>query len=201
MNEQSYPVASQLAPRIYEYVLAGLLLAVSAGGVVGYHVYHGFVTEEIARERAYWGIGLPFIGVAAGVWIFSYGWQRGDVEKAVRMAMWLTLGAAAIIAVVLGTLALKRVGGKGLGFLGGSKSVARSGWYFGDADESTGENYEDARPIFARRSPGMQAGIEVHCTRCGEMFVPQAPGGYCPACGHSSIGRPPQATERRRRRA
>ena len=200
-EEQSLSVTGELMPRIYEYVLAGLLLAVSCGGVMGYHVYHGFITEEIARDRAYWGIGLPFVGLAAGIYIFSYGWQRGEIEKAVRMSMWLTLGAAGIIAAVLGALALRRSAGKGgLGFFGGSHRSQRSGWYFGDEDEEYDE-YADPRPIFARRSPGMAGTIEVHCTKCGELFVPQAPGGYCPRCGHSAIGRPPQAAERRRRRA
>src|SRR5690606_24878098 len=175
MNEQTYLAPGELPPRIYEYVLAGLLLAGMAAAVTGYHAYHGFVTEEIARDRAYWGIGLPFIGLAGGLYLFSYGWQRGDVEKAARMAMWLTLGAAAFIAVVIGTLALKRSlkTGKGLGLLGfgSSGDDDRDGWYAGNGTE----NYRDSRPIFARRTPGMTGGIEIHCTHCGDMFVPQAP--------------------------
>jgi hypothetical protein len=208
MNEErSFSGTGALLPRIYEYVLAGLLLAISCGGVMGYHVYHGFITEEIARDRAYWGIGLPFIGLAAGIYIFSYGWQRGDIEKAVRMSMWLTLGAVGIIAAVLGALALRRSAGRGggIGFLGfGNGSYRRrrrSGWYFGTGydDDYEYDEYNDPRPIFGRTSPGRAGSIEIHCTKCGEMFVPQAPGGYCPRCGHSAIGRPPQAAERRRR--
>jgi len=204
MNEQNYPATSQLAPRIYEYVLAGLLLAVSAGGVVGYHVYHGFITEEIARDRAYWGIGLPFIGVVAGVYIYAYGWQRGDVEKAIRMSMWLSLGVLGIIAAVLGTLSLKRsarFGGIGLGFPGFGRSSyrrrPRSGWYAG----SGYDDYNDDPPLFGGsifggdrdEASGRAGSIEIHCVRCGEMFVPHAPGGYCPRCGHSAIGRPSKA--------
>ena len=189
MNE-NYASHAGLTPRIYEYVLAGLILALTGAALVGYHVYHGFVTREIERDLAYWGIGLPFIGVAAGLYIFAYGWQRGDVEKAVRMSMWLTLGAVAIIAAVFGALALKRVVRTGgLGFLGmsGRRRRRSSGWYVGT------EDYDDSRPIFARRTPGTPGGIEVHCTKCGQLFIPQAPGGYCPACGHSAIGRPRQA--------
>ena len=192
MNEPAYTSPSQLAPRIYEYVLAGLILTLTGAGLVGYHVYHGFVTLEIERELAYWGMGLPFIGVAAGLYVFSYGWQRGDVEKAVRMSMWLTLGAVAIIAAVLGALALKRIVRSGVpgGIRLGGSVRGRSGWYAGS---DTHDQYDDSRPLFARRTPGVAAGIEIHCTKCGELFIPQAPGAYCPACGHSAVGRPRQA--------
>jgi hypothetical protein len=196
MNQQDLPVQSpiqQLEPRIYEYILAGLLLAAGAGAAMGYYIYHGFITNEIAHDRAYWGIGLPFVGVAAGIYIFAYGWQRGDVAKAVRMSMWLSLGVVGIIAAVLGVLALKRstrIPGFGiLGFGGRSYRNRRSGWYFGSGNDDDYDEYNYPRPIFARTSPASAGGIEIHCTNCGELFVPVAPGAYCPKCGHSAIGR------------
>jgi len=194
MNDSAYDPYAE--PRIYEYVLAGLLLAVAAGALVGYHVYHGFVTEEIARDRAYWGIGLPFVGVAAGLYIFAYGWQRGDVGKALRMSMWLSLGAVAVIVAVLGALALKRSGRIGLpGFVRGPYRRRRSGWYFG---RSYDEGPYDDRPMFGGpifgggTAEAVDRGPEVltvHCRNCGEMFTPQPPRALCPHCGHSTIGR------------
>ena len=206
MNENEYAGAFEtpglMPPRIWEYVLAGLLLAGCTGAVLGYYAYHGFVTEEIALDKAYWGIGLPFVGVALGVYIFSYGWQRGDIDKAVRMSMFLTLGVLGIVAAVVGTLALKRsirTGGLRLPGFGYATRRRRSGWHFGGDDDDYDE-YNDPRPIFARASHQQAGGIEIHCTKCGELFLPQAPGAYCPRCGHSAIGRPPVAQERRSRR-
>lgn len=205
MHEREYTSGAPglLPPRIWEYVLAGLLLALSTGAVLAFHVYHGFVTEEIARGRAYWGIGLPFVGVATGVYIFSYGWQRGDVEKAVRMSIWLSLGVLGIVAAVVGALALRRSvrsSSFNLPGLGYGRRGRGSGWRFGGSDGDQYDEYNDPRPIFARSSDG-GSGLEIHCTNCGELFVPQAPGAYCPRCGHSAIGRPPVTQERRRRRA
>ena len=100
-----------------------------------------------------------------------------------------------IIATVLGVMALKRSSPRigGFGFLGGiggrSYRRRRSGWFFGSSYNDDYNEYNDPRPIFARGSSGSAGGIEIHCTNCGELFVPQAPGGYCPKCGHSAIGR------------
>jgi hypothetical protein len=194
MNGQDYAASGQLAPRIYEYVLAGLLLAVAAGAVLGYHVYHGFVTGEVARERAYWGIGLPFAGVAAGLYIFAYGWQRGDVAKAIRMSMWLSLGAVGVLAAVLGGLALSRARFGALGIGRAPHGRRRSGWFFGnnyDGDHDDLPMFDG--PIFGGvRDEPQDRGPElltVHCRNCGEMFTPQPPRALCPSCGHSAIGR------------
>jgi hypothetical protein len=153
-----------MAPRIYEYVLAGLLLAVAAGGLVGYHVYHGFVTEDIGRSRAYWGIGLAFVGVATGVYIFAYGWQRGDVAKALRMSMWLGL----------------------------SYPSRKSGWQFGDPDEDYeyGPSWFGAT-LFGDDGPPPSEPQEltVHCRNCGDLFTPQPQDARCPNCGYSAIRR------------
>jgi hypothetical protein len=194
MNEERIRRRSALAPRLYEYVLAGLLLFAAAGAVLGYYVYHGFVTEEIARDRAYWGVGLPFVGVAAGLYIFAYGWQRGDVAKAVRMWMWLSLGAVAVLAAILGGLALRRSRFGPLGFGRRSYRRHRSGWLFGNSYD----DYDDGPFLlggtFSRggEDPPYDPGpdiLTVHCRNCGEVFTPQPPRGLCPHCGHSAIGR------------
>ncbi len=175
-------------------MLAGLLLAGGAGAAIGYHVYYGFVTEEIGRERAYWGIGLPFVGLAAGIYIFAYGWQRGDIAKALRMSMWLSLGFVGIIAALLGALAVKRdPDGAGRSFFrfGMPQRQRRSGLTIGDSDDNyeytwAGGSFGGSEDDAPQQSPGM---LTVHCRNCGDMFIPQPPKALCPNCGYSAIGK------------
>ena len=193
MNEGQVQGRSVLAPRIYEYVLAGLLLTGGAGAAIGYHVYYGFVAEEISRDRAYWGIGLPFVGLVAGIYLFAYGWQRGDVEKAVRMSMWLTLGALGIIVAVLGALAVKRsarnVGGGSSFFLFGStRRRRRSGFSFGWGGDQYDDEYGLGGTLFDNQyEDSAPETLEVHCRKCGGLFIPQPPRALCPNCGFSAL--------------
>lgn len=197
MNEQPYYATGALPPRLYEYMLAGLLLFAGATAVTGYHVYHGFVTEEMARDRAYWGIGLPFVGVASGLYLFALGWQRGDVVKALRMSLWLSLGALGVIVAVLGVLAIKRhwrFGARALFSRRRGFRRRRSGWSFGGSDDGHDDGYyEDDIPVFdptiysdRTLDPGPEI-LTVHCRNCGDMFTPVPPRALCPHCGHSAI--------------
>jgi hypothetical protein len=194
MDDTAYLPDGRLPPRLYEYMLAGLLLFAGAAAVTGYHVYHGFVTEEMARERAYWGIGLPFVAVASGIYLFALGWQRGDVVRALRMSLWLSLGALGVIVAVLGVLAVKRhvrgLPGRALGARR-SRGPWRSGWMFGGSDD--GYYDEPSMPgdvLFGggdeRRDPGPDV-LTIHCRGCGEMFTPAPPRGACPYCGFSAV--------------
>jgi hypothetical protein len=192
MQDQPYEGQVALAPRIYEYVLAGLLLALGSGAAIAYHIYYGFVTEEISRNRAYWGIGLPFVGLAAGLYIFAYGWQRGDVAKAIRMSMWLSLGAIGIIAAVLGTLAIKRNarGGGSFFALGMPMRRRRSGLFWGNSNDNYGSPWPGGGMFGDNQGDSPQSSpdlLTVHCRNCGEMFVPQPPKAICPSCGYSAI--------------
>jgi hypothetical protein len=190
MNERSFEAAGGLAPRLYEYVLAGLVLTIGAGAATAYHVYHGFVTESMAREQAYWGIGLPFVGVVSGVFLFAFGWQRGDIERAVRMSMWLTLGAIGVLVAVLGVLSLKRSGSARRALLrfGQPERPQRQGWHFGEHGDEEPE--APAPPqVWGSASWGTGDELTRHCRHCGEMFVPQPPRALCPSCGTSTFSR------------
>jgi hypothetical protein len=194
MNDPSYAADGRLPPRLYEYMLAGLLLFAGAAAVTGYHVYHGFVTEEMARDRAYWGIGLPFVGVASGIYLFALGWQRGDVGSALRMSLWLSLGALGIIIAVLGALALKRQLGAFAHHNGArrrSPGLWRSGWALGGSDDGYYEDsYMPGEVLFGkdeeRRDPGPDP-LTVHCRTCGELFTPSPPRAACPYCGQDAL--------------
>jgi hypothetical protein len=147
----------------------------------------------MARDRAYWGIGLPFVGVASGLYLFALGWQRGEVVKALRMSLWLSLGALGVIVAVLGVLAIKRhwrFGARAVFSRRRGFPRRRSGWSFGGSDDGY---YEDDIPVFdptiysdRTLDPGPEV-LTVHCRNCGDMFTPVPPRALCPHCGHSAI--------------
>jgi hypothetical protein len=195
-----------LPERLYDYVLLGAIIAVAAGGAIVYFGYHGWVSQDIAKDWAYAGIGFPFLGLSVGLFIFSYGWQCGDVARAIRMTFWLCLGALALIVAALALLSVfkgrKSSGGDeaegesgsdsgGSSLLGGFIGHAfNDDAYLGNGSYNNGGSlfgggFGSSPPAEPQFRPNEQ--LAIHCLYCGERYVPSPPKAICPHCGHSAF--------------
>ncbi len=210
------PTLNQAPPpeRLYEYVLLGMIIVAAMATTIGYFAYHGWFTQDVSKNTASYGIGLPFLGLAAGLFAFSYGWQRGDMSKAVRMTFWLCLGSMALIAGAIAVLALLRGGGGGASSeeAEGEGEAASSSSHSGVIGGLMGHAFDESDYVGGSASRGWSFGggtvfgrpfgnpsqlpaqsvhpnepLVIHCPHCGERYVPTPPKAICPYCGASAF--------------
>ena len=196
--------------RLYEYVLLGMIVVAAMATTIGYFAYHGWFTQDVSKNTAYFGIGFPFLGLSGGLFAFSYGWQRGDMSRAIRMTFWLCLGSMALIAAGIALLTILRGGGAGAAEEGTAEDEAAStsshsgviGGLLGHAfDDSEYLGRQSTGWSFGGTVPGRPFGnpqattpsvrpdepIVIHCMHCGERYVPKPPHAICPYCGASAF--------------
>ena len=200
------------AERLYEYVLLGMIIVAAMATAIGYFAYHGWFSQDISKNTAYFGIGFPFLGLSAGLFAFSYGWQRGDMSRAIRMTFWLCLGSMALIAAGIALMTILRGGGGGsseeseaegeaasgsshdsiIGGLVGhafndseyAAGSASNGWSFGGTvpGHPFGNPQQASAPRVNPDEP-----IVIHCPHCGERYAPTPSRAICPYCGASAF--------------
>ena len=208
------PTLNQAPPpeRLYEYVLLGMIIVAAMATAIGYFAYHGWFTQDVSKNTAYFGIGFPFLGLSGGLFAFSYGWQRGDIAKAIRMTFWLCLGSMALIAAGIALLTILRGGGGASSEEGETEGRAAAGsshggvlgglmgHAFNDSDYVSGSASNGwslggtvlGRPFGNPQQPPAQRvtpdePIVIHCLHCGERYVPAPPRAICPYCGASAF--------------
>lgn len=193
-------------PRLYEYVLLGMLLVVAMAVTIGYFAYHGWFTQDVAKSTAYYGIGLPYLGLSGGLFSFSYGWQRGDMARAVRMTFWLCLVSMALIAMVILLLVLLRGGRAPTDEAEAGEESAASASHGSGIGGLLGHAFDDSDYLLGRGSTGWPFGgsvlgqsgsgqqqvednqpLVIHCLHCGERYIPAPPKAICPYCGASAF--------------
>jgi hypothetical protein len=170
----------------------GLLLAAVALAGVAYAAYHAWYAGDLTTGWAYGAIGFGFLFFALGAFVFAYGWERGDMEKALRLTFFVCVAAlAAIVAIVL---LFKSKGGaaKGAAEIGrATGSAARSGGYdagriFGALssmlEDGTKAIDEAEAPAASHDRP-----FQLTCRGCGARYAPAPPRAQCPFCGEYAL--------------
>ena len=193
-------------PRRYDYVLLGMVLVTAMAGTVLYFAYHGWYTQDIPKGTAYYGIGLPYLGLAAGLFSFSFGWQRGDMPRTIRMTFWLCVASAALIAAIILLFMLLR-GSRAATAAIDAESDAAPGGHSSGATGILGHAFDDSDYFGRGGSTGWSFGggvlgspagggqqavdsdrpLVIHCLHCGERYVPAPPKAICPYCGASAF--------------
>jgi len=187
--------------RPLEYLLGGAVAGLAFLGVALYVAYRAWIAGDFSKDLAYTSVGLAFVGVALGAFVFSYGWERRDAGKALGLTIKLCLGAVLVIAGGIALMALlsRARGGTSGGSGGGSAASSGSddgfdaapliraagsllgdgvaGIHFG-AEKATDGEPSQARPF------------TIACPHCGLRFEPKPPDALCPECGRSALAPP-----------
>ena len=188
MNETAdtrpLPESTQIGStgRMLECVAGGLVLAVISFAVVVYAAYHGWYALDLSRNWAYAGIGYGFTCYSVGVFIFSYGWQGGDMAKSLRLAFFICVSTLiVIVALVMLLRARADAAAKGAGIIGAAGEAdfngvallesAGSMLMTGEAEEPEGEKLSRDTGVF-----------QMICSHCGASFAPAPPKAECPYC-------------------
>ena len=106
------------AGRFWEHILGGVVLAVVSFAIVLYSAYHGWVAADLSSDWAYAGVGFGFMFFALGAFVFSFGWEAGDMEKAVRLTFFICVVMLATVVALLVLLKSKGTAAKSAGEVG-----------------------------------------------------------------------------------
>jgi hypothetical protein len=87
--------------RPLEAVAGGLVLSIVSFAIVLYAAYHGWYTHDLPRDWAYAGVGYGFLFYAMGVFIFAYGWERGDTMRTLRLGGFICATTFVTIVVLI----------------------------------------------------------------------------------------------------
>src|SRR5688572_7330333 len=102
------PLATSVAleERPFLPLTLGAILAGGSLAALAYFAYHGWYVEDISKDLAYAGIGVPFTLFALGVYLFAYAWERRDVARALRLTLIICVVSVVAIAAAIVILAL-----------------------------------------------------------------------------------------------
>jgi hypothetical protein len=172
--------------RMLECVAGGLVLAIISFAVVVYAAYHGWYAHDLSRDWAYAGIGYGFTCYSVGVFIFSYGWQGGDMAKSLRLAFFICASTlVVIVALVMLLRARADAAAKSAGIIESAGEADFNGvallesagsMLMGEEDEPEGEKLSRDSGVF-----------QMICSHCGASFAPAPPKAECPFCHTTAL--------------
>lgn len=168
--------------RMLEYVAGGLVLATVSFAVVVYAAYHGWYAHDLPRDWAYAGVGYGFGCYAVGAFVFSYGWQGGDMVKALRLTFFICASTLVlIVALVMLLKARAEAAAKSAGAVAAAGKADFDGVALLQSAGSMlipGAEEEDEGEKLSRDSGPFQ----IICSACGLSFAPAPPRAECPHC-------------------
>ena len=153
----------------------GAVVLVSAA-LIGFIAYHAVYRHEAGASGAMFWLGLAFFPYAAGVFVFSLGYELNDAGRALKMTLVIlgfsviVVAAAALVLVLMSEGAAEAAGGAG--------SARRGRSLAGLVSELRPEPGEDELESQM---------FTVQCEQCGELFAPMPPKAQCPFCGWQAV--------------
>ncbi|MPZ50820.1 MAG: hypothetical protein GEU75_16230 [Dehalococcoidia bacterium] len=82
-------------------LFGGGVLAIFCGALIGLLAYRTWMLNDVDPDWAYAGIGCLFVIYSFGLFLFSYGFELYDAEKAVRLTLVLVLLSVAALVVMI----------------------------------------------------------------------------------------------------
>lgn len=190
------------APRPMNLLVVGGLAAGLSLAFIIYVIYRTFLAEDISRGTG--GILLGMFGpiYVAGIYGFAYGWERGNVGKAVRLTaivVGITVAFVVILAVVFVMIAAssKKSGSSSSGSSGsdsdssgggGGESPALAGGAATAAGASSGRDYSgrnlllDAMVVSAGVGDRRQGAVADDEGPAQQQLAPSKGAAVCPTC-------------------
>ncbi len=180
------PFGPAIPARPLDVLVTGAVLALGTLAAIGAIAYHAWYLRDLPENAAIFVCGLLFFVYAAGVYVFSYGWERYDVERAVRLtAVIVVLSAAGFLLLVL----LLKLSGRAAG--GGQSAGAgdASEVDLGPALRTVGSFVQSGRlEAEDEAEPEPESDLyTMTCGRCQERYIPLPPRAICPHCGWAAV--------------
>jgi hypothetical protein len=173
--------------RFWEHVLGGLVLAVVSAAIVLYSAYHGWITDDLSTDWAYAGVGFGFLFFALGAFVFSFGWESGDIEKALRLTFFICLIMLATVIALLILVKSKGTAAKSAGDVGAA-AVSSDGYDPLPVLRAVGSMLTDGEEEPAEKAPDLpQTLFQIKCPACGATFAPVPPAAKCPFCNEPAL--------------
>jgi hypothetical protein len=183
IDETTRQTLTELRPpgRMLEFVTGGLVLAIVSFAVVVYAAYHGWYAQDLSRDWAYAGVGYGFMFYSLGAFIFAYGWEGGDMMKALRLGFFI---CAVTLLTIIALVMLLKMRADAAGKSAGAAAAASKADFDGASLLQTAGSMllpgqeEDAAPKVSR----LDGPFQIVCSACGRSFAPAPPSAKCPYC-------------------
>lgn len=183
--------------RPLDVLMTGGAVAMGALAAVLAIVYRTWYLHEMDEDLAILVSGFLFFVYTAGIYVFCYGWERGDVAKAVRMTVIVVLlSAVAVLVAGLALAILSRTkggggsassaGGGGSGVMNLAVPMRVIGSYLEDGTLRLDDDGGD-REGPAQSEPHPSELQTLTCERCSQIFIPLPPKATCPDCGWAAV--------------
>jgi hypothetical protein len=178
--------------RPLDLILVGIALALGTMAGIGAIAYKTWYLHQISENTAIFIVGFLFFIYTGGVWIFSYGWEKGDAAKAIRLTVVIVvLSAVAVLAaaLVLAFLSKARASSGGSDSTG-AQTNDRSvfGLPVGPILRTAGTYVDDGRLEMEdlEEKPESEL-LTLTCGQCGQSYIPIPPRAICPNCGWAAV--------------
>jgi hypothetical protein len=173
--------------RFWEHVLGGAVLAIVAFALVLYSAYHGWVVSDLSSDWAYAGVGFGFLFFALGAFVFAFGWEGGDMQRAVRLTFFICLVMLATVIALLVLLKSKGTAAKAAGKVG-SAATSTQGYDVAPVIHAVASMFEDEDAVEDEaKDAASETLFQIKCAGCGATFAPTPPAGKCPFCGEAAL--------------
>jgi len=176
--------------RPLDMLMTGGAVAMGALAAVLAIVYRTWYLHEMDEDLAILVSGFLFFVYTAGIYVFCYGWERGDVAKAVRMTVIVVLlSAVAVLVAALALAILSRTKG-GAGSAAGAAGGGGEGMNLAVPLRVIGSYLDDGtvRLDDGEREEREESELRtVACERCSQRFIPLPPKATCPDCGWAAV--------------
>ena len=196
MNESVYPgIEGPARGRPLPHLMGGAAIAFAALAALLYFAYHGWISGDLSRDAAYTGIGVMFPAFAGGTFLFSYGWERGDAGKAIKLTLKVCIGALLALLALLAIAALASRAKAGAA--GAGKAASSPGFdgaplirafrsLLGDGSEGLDDAGAPRRASGSEARDAVQP-FTIACPGCRVRFTPQPPRAVCPNCKQAAL--------------
>ena len=161
-------------------LFGGGMVAILCGALIGMLAYQTWYLKTLDPDWAYAGISFLFVIYSFGLFLFSYGFELYNMERAVRMTLVLILlSVAALIVMVLVFTALAKMKAAQSLVEAVSGPAEQAGPYahtIGSFFGGTERVEEPKSELFL-----------ITCRGCSERFIPLPPSAICPHCGIAAV--------------
>lgn len=184
----SNPYAPAVPTRPLDLLIAGG--AVALGGMAGILaiVYKTWYLQEMSQDLALWISGFLFFVYAGGVYVFCYGWERGDAARAVRLtAVIVMLSAVAVLILAVALSLLSKAKDAAGASEAAPGTASENDFDVAGTLRVLGSYVDDGSYRSETSRPPESDLYAIDCHNCGQRYIPIPPRALCPSCNWAAV--------------
>lgn len=170
----AFAAADESQGRPLVCLVGGGFLTLVSLALIAYIAYHAVYRHATGTSGAMFWLGVAFFPYATGAFVFSLGYEFGDVGRALRLTLVILLTSVVFLAIASFALI----------FLVRPEAAA----------SAIGSERGNALGIVSRMAGEEDKGLPpdddmftVTCGRCGVRYIPLPPDAACPECGWQAV--------------